>query len=184
MDEYIGIIKMFAGSFAPRGWAFCQGQILPIAQYNAVYSLLGTTYGGNGTTTFGLPNLCGRVPVGTGQSTTGTTYVSGQMDGVEAVSLVSAQLAPHTHGAQINVNATAGTTNNPVGNFPAASQVQLERSGPTYPVNSYANASTGAASSQAVTIMPEGQGAPHTNMQPYLGVNYIICLEGIYPPRE
>ncbi|HSF54283.1 MAG TPA: tail fiber protein [Algoriphagus sp.] len=183
MDEYIGIVKMFAGNFAPKGWMFCQGQILPIAQYTAVFSLLGTTYGGNGTTTFALPDLRSRVPVGAGQGPGLSSYESGQVGGVENITLNITQIPMHTHAAQVKVSANAGTTNNPVNNFPAASQVQIERSGPSYPVNSYADSSTGSASSDSTTILPSGGNQPHSNIQPYLGMNYIICMEGIYPPR-
>lgn len=184
MDEFIGVVKMFAGNFAPRGWAFCQGQLLPIAQYNALFSILGTTYGGDGRTTFGLPNLGGRVPVGTGQSPGASNYSIGQMGGVETVTLTQNEMPSHTHVAQVNVSANLGTTNNPVGKVPGASEVQLERSGPTFPVNSYTDASTGSASPESTTILPSGGNQPHNNMQPYLGMNYIICMEGLYPSRS
>ena len=116
MEEYIGIVKIFAGNFAPRGWMLCQGQILSIAQNTALFSLLGTTYGGNGVTTFGLPNLCGMAPLGTGRSPiSGNTYVEGQMGGTEKVTLLANHLPPHNHTAKLGVssaNATASVAKN------------------------------------------------------------------------
>lgn len=184
MDEYMGVVKMFAGNFAPRGYAFCQGQLLPIAQYQALFSILGVTYGGDGRTTFALPNLNGRVPVGTGQSSGGSQYSLGQDGGVESVTLTQVEMPAHTHGAQVNVSANEATTNNPIGKVPGAAEVQVERSGPKIPVNAYADASTGAASPDSTTILSAGGNQPHNNMQPYLGLNYIICMEGVYPPRS
>src|SRR5580692_9941987 len=96
-DQYLGEIRIFAGNFAPVGWALCQGQVLPISEYSALFSIIGTTYGGNGTTTFNLPNLAGRCVRGLGTSTTGTTYVEGQAAGTENVTLLQANLPPHAH---------------------------------------------------------------------------------------
>lgn len=183
MDEYIGIVKMFAGNFAPKGWLFCQGQILPIAQYTAVFSLLGTTYGGNGTTTFALPDLRSRVPVGTGQGPGLSNYVSGQMGGVENVTLIQPEMPAHTHVAVVNVSSNLGGTNNPIGKVPGTVQAQVDRTGSPFPVNAYADAPTGSASPDSTTILPAGGNQAHNNLQPYLGMNYIICMEGIYPPR-
>lgn len=184
MDEYIGIVKMFAGNFAPKGWAFCQGQLLPIAQNTALYSILGTTYGGDGVNTFALPDLRSRVPVGVGQGPGLSTYVNGQLGGVENVTLTLPEIPMHTHAAQEKVSASAGTTNNPVNNYSAASQVQIDRSAPPVPVNSYTGTSTGSAAADTISILPAGGNQAHTNMQPYLGMNYIICLFGVYPPRD
>ena len=183
MDEYIGIVKLFAGDFAPKGWLFCQGQILPIAQYTAVFSLLGTTYGGNGTTTFALPDLRSRVPVGTGQGTGLSNYQRGQMGGVESVTLNQFEMPEHIHVAQVKVSANLGTTNNPIGKVPGTVQAQVDRGGTVFPVNVYADAPTGTASSDSTAILPAGGNQAHNNLQPYLGMNYIICMEGIYPPR-
>lgn len=180
MDEYIGVVKMFAGNFAPKGWAFCQGQILPIAQYTAVFSLLGTVYGGNGSTTFALPNLGGRVPVGTGQSPGAGNCANGQIGGAESVTLLQTEMPAHNH--QVMANSNAGTTNNPEGKVPAAAQFQEERDKPIIAVNAYADNSSGSIMNSQ-TLAPAGGNQPHNNMQPYLGMNYIICLEGIYPPR-
>lgn len=184
MDEYIGIVKIFAGNFAPRGWAFCHGQLLPIAQYNALFSILGTTYGGDGRTTFALPNLSGRAPIGMGQSPGTSHYSLGQVGGTESVTLLQTEMPAHTHVAQDKVSASVGTSNDPVGKVPATAQIQLERSGPTYPVNGYAEAVTGNAATGSTIINQTGGSQPHNNMQPYIGMNYIICMEGIFPPRQ
>ena len=183
MEPLIGQIMMFAGSFAPKGWAFCQGQLLPIAQYNALFSILGTTYGGDGRTTFALPNLGGRVPVGTGQSPGLSHYSNGQVGGVENVTLNQTEMPAHIHVAQVKVSANLGTTNNPIGKVPGAVQAQVDRSGTPFPVTAYSDAPTGSASSDSTSILPSGGNQAHNNMQPYLGMNYIICMEGIYPPR-
>lgn len=180
MDEYIGVVKMFAGGFAPKGWALCQGQLLPIAQYNALFSILGTTYGGDGRTTFALPNLGGRVPVGTGPSSGAGQYVNGQIGGAESVTLLQTEMPAHNH--QVMANSNAGTTNNPEAKVPAAAQFQIDRSSPIVPVNAYADSTSGSMMN-GQTVSPAGGNQPHNNMQPYLGMNYIICLEGIYPPR-
>src|SRR5690606_41832021 len=134
MDEYIGIVKLFAGNFPPRGWAFCNGQIMSIAQNTALYSILGTTYGGDGRTTFALPNLGGRVPVGTGKSTTGSNYTAGQMAGQENVTLLQTEIPQHTH--IIQANAGVGYANDSTGNLLNGGQAQAERRSPPLPNNS------------------------------------------------
>ena len=110
MDSFIGTIILFAGNFAPRGWAFCQGQLLPIQQYTAVFSLLGTTYGGNGVQTFGLPNLQGRVPVGSGSGAGLSKVDLGQMLGTENVTLLTTQIPAHTHPTTVAIYAGKDTT--------------------------------------------------------------------------
>jgi microcystin-dependent protein len=165
-EPFIGQIILVGFNFPPRGYALCNGQLLSIAQNTALFSLLGTMYGGNGQTTFALPDLRGRVPNHAGQGPGLSSYTQGQVGGVETVALTSAQLAPHTHSQP----ATAGdeTTNRPNGAVPARGGV-------------YANTPDGsnlAASTSA------GGGQPHTNVQPYLTLNYCIALEGIYPSRN
>lgn len=194
MDPILGSIILFAGTFVPRGWADCNGAILPIAQNQALFSLLGITYGGNGTTTFALPDLRGRVPVGIGQGPGLTNHTLGEMAGVETVTLTTNQIPAHTHtisagnltvtlkaantsgqhaaplqGDFIGVT-TDGSTDYPafVTNPPAANQITLG----------------GVTSSLAgIVIGSTGGSQPHTNMQPYLGMRYIIATEGIYPTR-
>jgi microcystin-dependent protein len=176
---FIAEIVMFAGNFAPRGWAFCQGQIMSISQNTALFSLLGTTYGGNGQTTFALPDLRGRVPVGTGQGPGLPAVNLGQMSGEPTHTLIITEMPAHNHtvATQANVSSAAGNSTNPSGNFPAVSTTRD---------NVYANASNATMNASAVqtTIGVAGGSQPHNNMQPYLGMNYIIAVEGIFPSRN
>ena len=170
-EPFIAEIVMFAGNFAPRGWAFCQGQIMSIAQNTALFSLLGTTYGGNGQTTFALPDLRGRVPVGTGQGPGLSSYTLGQQSGSESVTLVPTQLPAHSH--QVLCSSDDATSGDPSGNFPSA-----------FPQKIYANASTPGKTMANGMIGLAGSSQPHTNIQPYLAINFIIAIEGIYPSRN
>jgi microcystin-dependent protein len=165
-NPFIGSIILFGGNFAPRGWAFCNGQVLAIAQNQALFSLLGTTYGGDGNTTFALPDLRGRVPVHPGQGPGLSQYDLGQVGGTETVTLLVSELPQHTHRQP----ATNGeqTTNRPDGALPGRGGV-------------YGEDSDG---SMLAPTTPVGGSQPHNNTQPYLGLNYIIALEGIYPSRN
>lgn len=167
-EPFIGQIMMFGGNFAPRGWALCNGQLLSIAQNTALFSILGTTFGGNGQTTFGLPNLQGRVPLHPGDGPGLSPRVLGEMGGEEAVTLLQTQLPPHSHTA----SATGGdaTTSKPDGAVPASG-------------GAYAAASDGSTMSPSF-IGGGGSSQPHDNMQPYQAVNFIIALEGIFPSRN
>lgn len=165
-NPFLGSIILFGGNFAPRGWAFCNGQLLAISQNTALFSLLGTTYGGNGQTTFALPDLRSRVPVHQGQGPGLSQYDLGQVGGVEAVTLIATEMPPHAH-SQPATNAEQ-TTNRPNAALPARGGV-------------YASESDGSALHATSTV---GGGQPHTNVQPYLTLNYIIALEGIYPSRN
>ncbi len=182
MEGYIGEIRMFAGNFSPRSWAFCQGQLLSIAQNTALFSILGTTYGGNGQTTFGLPDFRGRVAVGTGQGPGLGNYALGQVSGAENTSLLATNLPAHTHSfsasASMGCQTGAGTADSPSTNIPAGSA-----SDENYAAPATANA-TMAAISVSGTTGPAGGSQPFSNIQPCLGMNYIICLEGIYPSRN
>lgn len=171
MDPYIGEIRMFGGNFAPRGWAFCNGQILSIAQNTALFSLLGTTYGGNGQTTFALPNLQGRIPLHAGQGPGLTPRSLGEESGSPTVTLITNEMPLHGHS--MSANQAPGNNPSPENNYWAMSS---RRDTP------YANNADTAMSPQAVA--PAGNGQPHDNMQPYLAVSYIIALQGIYPPRS
>lgn len=180
-DQYLGEIRIFAGSYAPQGWAFCQGQTLSISANNALFALLGTTYGGNGTTNFNLPNLAGRCVLGMGTSTTGTTYIEGTPAGTENVSIAQANLPPHTHPFALQVNNANANVNDPTGAIPAV----VNNGDGRAPVQSPAytrSAATGTGASQQSGVA--GQGVPMSNMQPYLVINYIIALTGIFPPRS
>ena len=168
---FIGQITLFAGNFAPRGWAFCNGQLLAISQNTALFSILGTTYGGNGQTTFALPDLRGRVPIHPGQGPGLSPYDLGQQGGTETVTLSVSSLPAHTHSVSPGATNGAQTTNRPARAVPAR--------GGAYAASPSADASMAPTSSAAT-----GGGQPHANTQPYLGLNYIIALEGIYPSRN
>ncbi|MBI1937863.1 MAG: phage tail protein [Ignavibacteriales bacterium] len=184
MEGYIAEIRMFAGNFEPRNWAYCAGQILSISQNTALFSLLGTTYGGNGQTNFALPDLRGRVPVGTGAGPGLSDISLGEKSGSLTNTLTVANLPPHVHTAIASVypSASAGgrgvtAVNTPVNNFPIATNDGN---------NIYATSSNAqmGQSTVAVNIGVTGSGVPLDNIQPYLGMNYIICLYGIYPSRS
>ncbi|OON68235.1 phage tail protein [Hymenobacter sp. CRA2] len=182
MDEaYIGSIVLFAGTFAPRGWAFCNGQQLSIAQNTALFSILGTTYGGNGQTTFGLPDLRGRVPVHSGMSQGPglSPYQLGQMSGTENVTLTTAELPAHNH--QLNVSKSAGSVSNPAGGFLAITN-GTDVNGESVTVNAYAP--NGDATAAPASIGLAGGNKPVNLVQPVLGLNYIICLQGLFPSRD
>lgn len=168
---FIAEIVMFAGNFAPRNWAFCQGQILSIAQNTALFSLLGTTYGGNGQTTFALPDLRGRVPIHPGQGPGLSTYVLGEQGGTENVTLLTTQIPAHNHTAVTRANSGAANDTSPIGNFLADG-------------NQYNSASNAQMNATGVTIGNTGGSQPHTNIQPYTCINYIIALFGIFPSRN
>jgi microcystin-dependent protein len=163
-------------NFAPVGWAFCQGQILPIAQNTALFSLLGTYYGGNGTSTFALPNLQGNIAIGQGQGPGMPSYAMGETTGAQNVTLLTSQIPPHHHVHQ-GASGTQ-TTSNPVGNNfgePARS------GGKDYYVVPPTPGST--AQMNAAELQLAGGNLPHNNMMPYLVLNYVIALRGIYPTR-
>jgi microcystin-dependent protein len=166
-QPYVGEIRMFAGNFAPAGWMFCDGSILPISENEVLFQLIGTTYGGDGQETFALPNLCGRLPMHQGAGTTGSTYTIGETGGVEEVTLGVQQIPSHSHPMLGSANTATGPT--PAGQVYAAADIY---SGPGTPVS---------MSPQAIT--PAGGSQPHTNFQPYLVVSYIISLFGIFPSQ-
>ncbi|MBN9518954.1 phage tail protein [bacterium] len=169
-DPFLGEVRLFGGTFAPVGWAFCNGQLLSIAQNDALFSLLGTTYGGDGVTTFGLPNLQGRLPLHQGTLQGGGTYALGQLAGSETVTLVGGQIGPHTHSAGAGGGASTGTpTNNLLGATGPARYLR-PGSGPILALN-------------VQTVQSAGGGQPHANMMPYLCVSFIIALNGLYPSQ-
>jgi microcystin-dependent protein len=173
MEAYLGQLLLVPYNFAPRGFAFCQGQILSISQNTALFSLLGTTYGGNGTTTFALPDLRGRIPVGQGQGPGLDPYVLGQMEGAESITLTGSEVPAHSHAikgsqfaadvSQVSLAAPAGT-----------GSLNLYALG-TSSVNAFLN-----PNSVAVT----GGGLPHENRMPFLSLNWIIALQGVFPARN
>jgi microcystin-dependent protein len=167
-EPFLGMIAIFGFNFAPRGWAFCNGQILPIAQNTALFALLGTTYGGNGQTTFGLPDLRGRAPVHFGQGPGLSSYDLGQQGGTETVTLTGAQTGPHTHGVSAS---NAPTSKSPSGNLPAN-------------FGTVAYGSSADLSMSPAMVQPNTGGQPHNNIQPYLAINFCIAIEGIFPSRN
>lgn len=171
MDPFIGELKLVPYNFAPQGWAFCQGQTLSIAQNTALFALLGTTYGGNGTTTFALPDLQGRAIVNVGQGPGLTGYQLGEMDGVESVTITNETMPMHGHAVQVNSAAATLTTASQ--NYPAVATGSV---GSVYGV--VANGNMPPATLSAV-----GGNTPHDNHQPYLTLNYVIALQGIFPQR-
>ncbi len=169
-EPFLGMIAIYGFNFAPRGWAMCSGQILPIAQNTALFSLLGTTYGGNGQTTFALPDLRSRWPLHFGQGPGLSSYDLGQAAGTETVTLTGQQIPMHQH--PVNATDADATSNKP-------DATSLLSSGGSY--------STGAANVQLSPNMipPSGGGnQPHSNIQPYLALNFCIALEGIFPSRN
>ncbi len=168
-DPYIGEIRMFAGTFAPFSWEFCDGRQLPISQYEALFNLIGTTYGGDGQETFNLPNLCGRVPVHRGQGPgISQNYQLGEQFGVEEVTLTSQQIPTHLHALQASPagGTTAQARGSMLASAPAAAAFIVEA--PSSPL-------------APASVAPLGGSQPHPNMPPYTAVSYIICLDGIYP---
>lgn len=171
-EPFTAEIRIFAGNFAPRGWAFCNGQLLPISQNTALFSLIGTTYGGDGRTTTALPNLQGRAPMHPGRGPGLTSRRLGQRGGVETVTLSEAQIPQHSHSARA-VNAQA-VTNQP---GPATAPAQGQGRG----ANLYSDAAADGAFRQ---LDNTGGGQAHGNMQPYLTLTFIIALVGLYPSRS
>jgi microcystin-dependent protein len=170
-NPYVGEIRMFGGNFAPSGWAICGGQLLPISENEALFQLLGTTYGGDGQSTFGLPDLQGRVPLHQGTGDFGTTYTVGENGGVETVTLTSPQLPIHSHLPQGSTDpATSSSPQDRVlASISAAGTRSAYGTDPPY----------GALHPSSLTS--DGGSQPHDNLQPYLVVNFIISLYGVYP---
>jgi microcystin-dependent protein len=179
MEPFIGQIMAVAFGYAPRGWAFCEGQLLPIAQNTALFSLIGTTYGGDGRTTFALPDLRGRVAVGMGRGTGLTQRNIGERSGAEVVNLVEQQMPSHNH--EVAVSNAHGTEPLPAGKF-LAGTFKPGRGTEAIESNSYADSHDQTLNAQSISAA--GGSQPHNNMQPYLGINYIIALMGEFPSRN
>lgn len=177
MEGTIATILMFGGNFAPNNWLFCDGSLLPISQYDVLFSLIGTTYGGDGQTTFALPDLRSRIPVGTGNGSGLSPVVLGQAAGQEAVTLTQGQMPQHSHSMNGKASATssnAGTTN--PANALGSTSFNIYTSPNATNVSSLAGIN--------LTIGPAGNNQPFPVVQPYLGINYVICWAGIYPSRS
>lgn len=164
-QPYVGEIRIFAGNFAPAGWMFCEGQLLPISEYETLFNLIGTTYGGDGQSTFALPDLQGRLPLHQGAG-----FTLAETGGVETITLTSAQIPAHTH--PLLASQGTGDQVSPAGNLPAAS----------FNVTPYIN-DVPNASMAAGAVTGTGGSQPHSNFQPYLCVDFIISLFGIFPTQ-
>lgn len=170
MEPFIGEIRLFAGNFAPWGWALCDGSLLPISENDALFVLLGTTYGGDGQETFGLPDLRGRVPMHMGTNpNSGITSIIGEMAGVEAVTLSTQQIPAHNHAFLASTDIPM--LSSPANAVPGQAASKLYRATGT------------TAQMAAAMVQPAGGSQPHDNMQPYVCINYIIALFGIFPSQ-
>jgi microcystin-dependent protein len=176
-SPFVAEIRMFPFNFAPKGWAFCAGQILPLSQNTALFSLLGTTYGGDGKSNFALPNLQGNVPIHTGTSTFGDVFSLGQTGGEQTVTLLQSEIPQHSHV----VNADTGVANSGSASGNVYKSGQIPGS-PAVVVVSYTTA-TPNTTLNPLTVGIAGSGNPHNNLMPYLTLNFCIALQGIYPPR-
>jgi len=170
-EPYIGEIRMFGGNFAPAGWAFCDGQLLPISEYDTLFTLIGTTYGGDGQSTFALPDMRSRVPLHCG-SLLGRSFILGEMGGAESVTLTSQQIPSHTHPIIGSADRGSAAFTNLTG-FPAATVAAGTAM--------YGTSDNNVQPMAAGAITPTGGAQPHDNMAPYLGVNFIISLFGVFP---
>ena len=169
-QPYVGEIRMFAGNFAPNGWMFCEGQTLPISENETLFQLIGTTYGGDGEETFQLPNLASRVPMHMGTGPDGTTYQIGEMAGQESVTLSLQQIPLHTH--TMIGTANGANTGNPAGKvFAQSANV------------SYMIIDGNEVNLNAAAVTPVGGSQPHENCQPFLCINFIISLFGVFPSQ-
>ncbi len=179
-EPFLGEIMIFAGNFEVRGWAFCNGQIISIAQNTALFAILGTTYGGNGQTTFALPDLRGRFPMHFGQGPGLSPYDLGQQAGSETATLITSQMPAHAH--TLGVSTDPGTTNSPGGNVLAVASGIIASSEGAVGVNAYGPSANAAAGSGAIGVA--GGSQPHSIQNPYLALNFQIALEGIFPSRN
>ena len=200
-EPFLGTVMIWAPNFAPRGWAFCQGQLLSISQNTALFSLLGTTYGGNGQTTFGLPNLQGRVPVGQGQSPGTGPYSLGQTGGTENVTLTTAQMPAHNHtatftstglpsvGVTMNATANAADKNAPQQAYqlgdvaPNSTRIYAPAGGTQVPLGGVSAQLSGQVQG-TVAVGLNGGSTPFSIVQPYQVLNYVIALQGVFPSRN
>jgi len=173
-DGFIGEIKMFGGNYAPRGWAFCDGRLLPVQDYSALYSILGTQFGGDGITNFALPDLRGRVAIGPGQGSGTGNYMQGMMGGYERITLTEHNLPAHNHTVSCDMQTgTRELSNEPENNVPA--EITQGEGYGTQVGNNYMHSEM---------IGNTGMGNPIDNLQPFTCIYYIICLDGTYPPRD
>jgi microcystin-dependent protein len=174
MDPFVAEIRVFGFNFAPKGWAFCDGQLLPISQNTALFSLLGTNFGGDGKSTFGLPNFQGSAAIGQGEGSGISPYFVGEEGGVPSVTLLQSETPMHTHQAQASNEPAELQAPNP--------ERALARSKPGFAYQSDSSTNLVQMNFQSTTIV--GNSLPHNNMPPFLTLNFCIALQGVYPPRE
>lgn len=202
MEGTIGEIRMFGGNFAPAGWQFCNGQSMSIAEYTALYAVIGTNFGGDGQTSFVLPDLRSRIPVGTGQGPGLPAVSTGEAWGEEGVTLTTSQMPTHTHNAVVSGGGGAATftatlngvnniggVDNPTGNILGQDTVSSSTSYATSGTLSEMNAGSVVVTNlyaplPTISVGAAGGSLPHSNIQPVLALNYIICTEGIFPSRN
>jgi microcystin-dependent protein len=181
IEPYLGTVSVFAGNFAPRGWMFCQGQLLAIAEYDALFALLGTTYGGDGQTTFALPDLRSRVAIHAGQGVGLSNYTLGEAAGTENTTLLSLNLPVHNHSMltfTVKQSASTATTSGvdmPTNAYPASGSAQFFNASDGNVMGSYSSMSSTPIS---------GNNQPVSILQPYLAMNFIVAVEGIFPSRN
>ena len=174
MDPFVAEIRIFPFNFAPTGWAFCDGQLLPISQNTALFSLLGTTYGGDGQSNFALPNMQGNAPMHPGQGPGLSLHDLGEVGGSDTVTLIQSEIPLHSH--VLMGNTSTGTKSLPTGN----SLARTSGATPYLP----GNPSPQLAAMAPQTLAPSGGDLPHNNLMPYLGLNFCIALQGVFPPRS
>ena len=186
MDPFLGEIRMVGFNFAPQGWFLCNGQTLPISQYSALFALLGTTFGGNGTSNFMLPNLQGRVPIcpGTGAGLSAVDW--GQMGGQASVTLTANQLPAHTHAVTPPVSNANAASSSPVNGYPAVAATTITggQRGETAATNTYAASSVSGQNAASFQTGAAGGSLPVATEPPYLAVYFIIAWQGIFPARN
>jgi len=183
----MGIVKIFAGNFAPRGFMFCNGQLIGIAQNSALFALLGTTYGGNGQTTFGLPDLRGRAPIGWGQGPGLSNYTLGESSGTESTSILISNMPAHNHVATSTLALNASDAAATVGTPASGNALGAGKDVNTDPVSMYTTSAPNiplAGGSVTTTVGLNGGSQPISILQPILAMSYIICVEGIFPSRN
>jgi|HubBroStandDraft_2_1064218.scaffolds.fasta_scaffold270700_2 microcystin-dependent protein len=180
-NPFVAEIRMFAGNFAPRGWAQCDGQLMPISQNTALFSLLGTTYGGDGKSTFALPNLQGAAPMQQGQGPGLTLRDLGETGGEANVTLLQTEIPSHSH--TMNTTTASGATATSTNNELALAQAGGGKEGGGSSVNFYSTNLNNLAQMGPFAIKPTGGNQPHYNLMPYLGITFIIALQGVFPPR-
>jgi microcystin-dependent protein len=177
-QPYVGQIMIFGGNFAPAGWMFCAGQLLPISEYETLFQLIGTTYGGDGQETFGLPDLQGRVPLHMGQGPGLSSYLIGQLSGTESVTLTTNQIPSHNHQAMIS--SAPATSGSPANNILANEAIGLGQA-TCFSYGAFATTTPPSTLLAPATIGPAGGNQPHENRQPLLVLSFIISLFGVFP---